>query len=44
MCGIAGIVGAFDPAGEDIRSMLNVLTHRGPDGGIGNRQRRHARP
>jgi asparagine synthase (glutamine-hydrolysing) len=32
MCGIAGIVGAFDPAGEDIRSMLNVLTHRGPDG------------
>jgi asparagine synthase (glutamine-hydrolysing) len=32
MCGIAGIVGAFDPAGEDIRSMLRVLTHRGPDG------------
>jgi asparagine synthase (glutamine-hydrolysing) len=32
MCGIAGIVGALDPAGEDIRGMLRALTHRGPDG------------
>jgi asparagine synthase (glutamine-hydrolysing) len=32
MCGIAGIVGALDPAGGDIRAMLHALTHRGPDG------------
>ena len=32
MCGIAGIVGAFDPAGENIRTMLGALVHRGPDG------------
>jgi asparagine synthase (glutamine-hydrolysing) len=32
MCGIAGIVGALDPAGRDIRSMLGSLVHRGPDG------------
>jgi asparagine synthase (glutamine-hydrolysing) len=32
MCGIAGIVGAIDPAGEDVRRMLRALVHRGPDG------------
>jgi len=32
MCGIAGIVGAVDPAGRDIRAMLGSLVHRGPDG------------
>ena len=32
MCGIAGIVGALDPAGGDIRAMLRALVHRGPDG------------
>jgi asparagine synthase (glutamine-hydrolysing) len=32
MCGIAGIVGAIDPSGADMRSMLRALTHRGPDG------------
>jgi asparagine synthase (glutamine-hydrolysing) len=32
MCGIAGIVGAIDPAGRDIRAMLASLVHRGPDG------------
>jgi asparagine synthase (glutamine-hydrolysing) len=32
MCGIAGIVGALDPAGADMRRMLGALTHRGPDG------------
>jgi asparagine synthase (glutamine-hydrolysing) len=32
MCGIAGIVGTFDPAGADIRRMLGALVHRGPDG------------
>jgi asparagine synthase (glutamine-hydrolysing) len=32
MCGIAGIVGVFDPRGDDIRSMLDALKHRGPDG------------
>ena len=32
MCGIAGIVGAIDPSGADIRAMLQALIHRGPDG------------
>lgn len=32
MCGIAGIVGALDPAGTDIAAMLQALAHRGPDG------------
>jgi asparagine synthase (glutamine-hydrolysing) len=32
MCGIAGIVGAIDPGGADIRAMLQALIHRGPDG------------
>jgi asparagine synthase (glutamine-hydrolysing) len=32
MCGIAGIVGRFDPDGADIGRMLRALTHRGPDG------------
>jgi asparagine synthase (glutamine-hydrolysing) len=32
MCGIAGIVGALDPAGADIAAMLQALAHRGPDG------------
>src|ERR1700677_1233695 len=32
MCGIAGIVGGLDPAGRDIRAMLESLVHRGPDG------------
>lgn len=32
MCGIAGIVGALEPAGADMRRMLRALEHRGPDG------------
>ncbi len=32
MCGIAGVVGALDPAGRDVRAMLKSLVHRGPDG------------
>jgi asparagine synthase (glutamine-hydrolysing) len=32
MCGIAGIVGALDPGGADMRAMLRALVHRGPDG------------
>ena len=32
MCGIAGIVGAIDPSGADIRAMLQALIQRGPDG------------
>ncbi|MGA2366164.1 MAG: asparagine synthase (glutamine-hydrolyzing) [Steroidobacteraceae bacterium] len=32
MCGIAGIVGAFDPHAQDMRRMLDALKHRGPDG------------
>jgi asparagine synthase (glutamine-hydrolysing) len=32
MCGIAGIVGKFDPEGRDLGRMLRSLVHRGPDG------------
>jgi asparagine synthase (glutamine-hydrolysing) len=32
MCGIAGIVGALNPRGDDMSAMLHALRHRGPDG------------
>src|SRR5579872_1578553 len=32
MCGIVGILGRFDAAGEDLGRMLSALSHRGPDG------------
>jgi asparagine synthase (glutamine-hydrolysing) len=32
MCGIAGILGRFDPEGRDLNRMLEALRHRGPDG------------
>jgi len=32
MCGIAGILGRFDPEGRDMGRMLEALSHRGPDG------------
>ena len=32
MCGIAGILGRFDPQGRDLERMLEALRHRGPDG------------
>jgi asparagine synthase (glutamine-hydrolysing) len=32
MCGIAGILGRFDPEGRDMERMLEALRHRGPDG------------
>ena len=32
MCGIAGILGRFDPQGRDLDRMLEALRHRGPDG------------
>lgn len=32
MCGIVGILGRFDPEGQDLGRMLQALSHRGPDG------------
>ncbi|HKT73573.1 MAG TPA: asparagine synthase (glutamine-hydrolyzing) [Steroidobacteraceae bacterium] len=32
MCGIVGILGRFDAAGEDLGRMMHALRHRGPDG------------
>ena len=32
MCGIAGILGRFDPQGRDLERMLEAIRHRGPDG------------
>ena len=32
MCGITGIVGRHQADGQDIRRMLDALSHRGPDG------------